>query len=203
MRRMIGKNISSKLIEEVAQDAKEVEVMKSFCNVFAHCKCSIVCDCKKSQRTRYQSVHVLEHIWDGRDHPILKVRRSHFIPAGMEGVLVEILPHLTLAGFAGIGLRIDGKIVIAAVRGNKAQIVEDLLGIRPPTDAFMGSSLKLSWLNQHFTHVAMHNHNDVQLTRFARAYILRLIGDFMLTDHSSSRVPVRYLPLLEDFTITG
>ncbi|XP_027338024.1 serine/threonine-protein phosphatase 7 long form homolog [Abrus precatorius] len=102
-----------------------------------------------------------------------------------------------------IGLRIDGKAVIAAVGGNKAQIVEDLLGIRPPDDAFMGSSLKLSWLDQHFIHVAMHNHNELQLTRFARAYILRLIGGFMLADHSSSRVPVRYLPLLEDFTIKG
>ncbi|XP_027346453.1 serine/threonine-protein phosphatase 7 long form homolog [Abrus precatorius] len=148
----------------------------------------------------------------------------------MEGVPVEIISHLTLAGFAGvvqlacfpidrhlitalverwrlethtfhmvpgeytitfqdiaiqIGLRIDGKAVIAAVRGNKAQIMEDLLGIRPLDDAFMGSGLKLSWLDQHFTHVAMHNHNELQLTRFARAYILRLIGDFMLADHSS------------------
>ncbi|XP_027364651.1 protein MAIN-LIKE 2-like [Abrus precatorius] len=197
---------------------------------------------------KYQSVHVSEHIWDGREHPVLKVRRSHFIPAGLEGVLVEILPHLTLARFAGVaqlacfpidrhlitalverwrlethtfhmppgectitlqdiaiqtGLRIDGKAVIAAVGGDKTQIVEDLLGIRPPADAFMGSSLKLSWLDQHFTHVAMHNHNELQLTRFARTYILRLIGGFMLANHSSSRVPVRYLPLLEDFTITA
>ncbi|XP_027355456.1 serine/threonine-protein phosphatase 7 long form homolog [Abrus precatorius] len=51
---------------------------------------------------RFQYVHVSEHIWDGREHPILKVRQSHFIPAGMEGVLMEILPHLTLAGFAGV-----------------------------------------------------------------------------------------------------
>ncbi|XP_027368141.1 protein MAIN-LIKE 2-like [Abrus precatorius] len=190
---------------------------------------------------RFQSVHVSEHIWDGREHLILKVRRSHFIPAGMEGVPMEILPHLTLAGFAGvaqlacfpidrhlitalverwrpethtfhmppgectitlqdiviqIGLHIDGKAIIAAVGGNKAQIVEDLLGIRPLDDAFAGSSLKLSWLDQHFTHVAMHNHNELQLTRFARAYILRLIGGFMLADHSSSRVPVRYLPFV-------
>ncbi|XP_027364805.1 protein MAIN-LIKE 2-like [Abrus precatorius] len=129
---------------------------------------------------KYQSVHVSEHIWDGREHLILKVRMSHFIPAGMEGVPMEILPHLTLAGFAGvaqldiaiqIGLHIDGKTVIAAVGGNKAQIVEDLFGIRPPDDAFAGSSLKLS--------------------------------GFMLADHFSSRVPVRYLPLLEDFIITG
>ncbi|XP_027364389.1 uncharacterized protein LOC113871491 [Abrus precatorius] len=102
---------------------------------------------------RYQSIHVSEHIWDGREHPVLKVRRSHFIPADMEGVPVEILPHLILAGFVGVaqltcfpidrhlitaltGFRIDGKVMIAAVGGDKTQIVEDLLGIRPPADAF-------------------------------------------------------------------
>ncbi|XP_027355419.1 serine/threonine-protein phosphatase 7 long form homolog [Abrus precatorius] len=149
-------------------------------------------DSKDGSLLRYQFVHVSKHIWDGRDHPILKVRRSHFILAGMEGVSMEILPHLTLAGFAGVAqlacfpidrhfitalverwkpethtfqmppgectvtlqdiviqiwLRIDGKAVIAAVGGNKAQIVEYLLGIRPPNDAFMGSRLKLSWFD--------------------------------------------------------
>ncbi|XP_027363043.1 serine/threonine-protein phosphatase 7 long form homolog [Abrus precatorius] len=197
---------------------------------------------------RYQSIHVSEHIWDDREHPILRVRRGHFIHAGMEGVPVEIIPHLTVAGFAGVaqlasipidrqlitalverwrpethtfhmphgecaitlqdiaiqmGLRIDGRPVIAPTGGDRAQIVEDLLGIRPPNSAFMGSSLKLTWLDEHFSHVWLHNQNLIQLTRFARAYILRLIGGFMLADHSSSRVPVRYLPLLEDLEITG
>ncbi|XP_027357204.1 serine/threonine-protein phosphatase 7 long form homolog [Abrus precatorius] len=95
----------------------------------------------------------------------------------MEGVLIEIIPHLTVARFAGVaqlasisidrqliialmGLRIDGRPVIAPTGGDRAQIVEDLLGIRPPSR-------------------------------------------FMLADHSSSRVPVRYLPLLEDLKITG
>ncbi|XP_027351105.1 protein MAIN-LIKE 2-like [Abrus precatorius] len=96
-----------------------------------------------------------------------------------------------------MGLRIDGRPVIAPTGG------EDLLGIRPPSFTFMGSSLKLIWLDEHFSHVGLHNKNSIQLTCFTRAYILRLIGGFMLADHSSSRVPVRYLPLLEDLEITG
>ncbi|XP_027348136.1 serine/threonine-protein phosphatase 7 long form homolog [Abrus precatorius] len=119
---------------------------------------------------RLQNIHVSEHIWDGRDHPILKVRKSQFISAGLDGVLEEILPHLELAGFTGIahdisvllGLRIDGRPVIALIGGNYADIVEESLGIRPSRAYF--------------------------ITRFARAYMLRLIGGFMLSDHSSSRV---------------
>ncbi|XP_027368789.1 protein MAIN-LIKE 2-like [Abrus precatorius] len=170
---------------------------------------------------RFQSIHVSEHIWDRREHPILKVRRSHFISAGMEGVPMEILPHLTLAGFVGVAqlacFPIDRHLITALVerwrpethtfhmspRACTITLQDIAIQIGPPDDAFAGSNLKLSWLDQHFTHVAMHNHNELQLTRFARAYILRLIGGFMLADHSSSRVPVRYLPLLEDFTIIG
>ncbi|XP_027338115.1 serine/threonine-protein phosphatase 7 long form homolog [Abrus precatorius] len=197
---------------------------------------------------RYQSIHVSEHIWNGREHPILRVRRGHFIHAGMEGVPVEIIPHLTVVGFTGVaqltsipidrqlitalverwrpethtfhmppgecaitlqdiaiqmGLRIDGRPVIVSTGGDRAQIVEDLLGIRPLNSTFMGSSLKLTLLDEHFSHVGLHNQNPIQLTHFAKAYILRLIGEFMLAYHSSSRVPVMYLPLLEDLEITG
>ncbi|XP_027346373.1 serine/threonine-protein phosphatase 7 long form homolog [Abrus precatorius] len=197
---------------------------------------------------RLQNIHVSEHIWDGRDHPILKVRKSQFIPAGLDGVPEEILPHLELAGFTEIahvcqfpldlslitalverwrpeihtfhlppgectitlqdvsvllGLRIDGRPVIAPIGVNYADIVEESLGIRPSRADFVGSFLKTSWLDQHFTHVAMHAQNPLQITRFARAYMLRLIGGFMLSDHSSSRVSVRYLPLLEDFAVTS
>ncbi|XP_027364455.1 protein MAIN-LIKE 2-like [Abrus precatorius] len=195
-----------------------------------------------------QNVHVSEHIWDGRKHLILKVRKSQFIPTGLDGVPQEILPHLEIARFTRIarvyqfpldlpliialverwslethtfhlpqgectitlqdifvllGLQIDGRPMIAPIGGNYADIVEESLGIRPSRDAFVGSFLKMSWLDQHFTHVAMHAQNPLQITRFVRAYMLRLIRGFILNDHSSSRVSMRYLPLLEDFDITG
>ncbi|XP_027337444.1 protein MAIN-LIKE 2-like [Abrus precatorius] len=194
-----------------------------------------------------QNIHVSKHIWDGRDHPILKVRKRQFISAGLDDVPEEILPHLELAGFTSIthvcqfpldfllitalverwrlethtfhlppgectitlqdisvllGLRINGRPVIAPIGSNYADIVEESLGIRPSRADFVGSFLKTSWLDQHFTHVTMHAHNPLQITRFARAYMLRLIGGFMLSDHSSSKVSVRYLPLLENFTVT-
>ncbi|XP_057440455.1 protein MAINTENANCE OF MERISTEMS-like [Lotus japonicus] len=37
----------------------------------------------------------------------------------------------------------------------------------------------------------------------ARAYILRLIGTFLLCDHTGSHVPLRYLILLRDFEETA
>ncbi|XP_027357285.1 serine/threonine-protein phosphatase 7 long form homolog [Abrus precatorius] len=98
---------------------------------------------------RLQNIHVSEHIWDGRDHHILKVRKSQFIPAGLDGVPEEILPHLELAGFTGIahdisvllGLRIDGKPVTASIGCNYANIVKESLGIRPSRADFVGSFL--------------------------------------------------------------
>ncbi|XP_027363238.1 serine/threonine-protein phosphatase 7 long form homolog [Abrus precatorius] len=62
------------------------------------------------------------------------------------------------------GLRVHGLPVFTAIGCNWSQIVEDSLGIIPPLEAFVGSSLKLNY--------------------------------------SSSRVTVRYLPLLQDFAIT-
>ncbi|XP_027368436.1 serine/threonine-protein phosphatase 7 long form homolog [Abrus precatorius] len=53
-----------------------------------------------------------------------------------------------------LGLRIDVRLVIAPTEGDWAQIVEDNLGMRPGSE---GSFLKMSWLDEHFIHIAMHN----------------------------------------------
>ncbi|XP_027364432.1 serine/threonine-protein phosphatase 7 long form homolog [Abrus precatorius] len=162
---------------------------------------------------RLQNIHVSEHIWDGQDHPILKFPLDlPLITALVERWRPEThtfhLPPsectITLQDISVLlGLRIDGRPVIAPIRGNYDDIVEESLGIRPSRADFVGSFLKTSWLDQHFTHVAMHAQNPLQITRFARAYMLRLFGSFMLSDHSSSRISVRYLLLLEDFAVTG
>ncbi|XP_027356769.1 protein MAIN-LIKE 2-like [Abrus precatorius] len=188
---------------------------------------------------------MFEHILDGWDYPILKVRKSQFILAGLDDTPQEIIPHSELVGFNGIahicqflldlplitalvkrwrlethfslasrrvydhfagyvllGLRIDERPVIVSIRGNYAYIVEESLRIRPERDAFVGRFFRMSWLDQNFTHVAMHAQSPLQITRFARAYMLRLIDGFTLSDHSSNRVLVRYLPLLHDFAVT-
>ncbi|XP_027364596.1 serine/threonine-protein phosphatase 7 long form homolog [Abrus precatorius] len=154
---------------------------------------------------RFQSFHVSKHIWDGRDHPMLRVRKSQNIPGRLEGVSQKIIPHLepkthtfhlppgeytiTLQDVAILlGLRIDGRPVIAPTGG---------------PDAFVGSFLKMSWLDEHFNHIGMHNQNVVQITQFAKAYILMLIGGFMLPDHSSSRVSLCMTTNIDRVTIGG
>ncbi|KAK7316060.1 hypothetical protein VNO77_34732 [Canavalia gladiata] len=57
----------------------------------------------------------------------------------------------------------------------------------------------MSWLLQHFASIEDHMGNEEQLDRFMRVYMLRLIGGVLFCDHSSSRVPLRYLPLIADF----
>ncbi|XP_027337398.1 serine/threonine-protein phosphatase 7 long form homolog [Abrus precatorius] len=127
-----------------------------------------------------QKIHMSEHIWDGGEHPILKVRKSQFIPTGLDSIPQDILSHLELAGFTGIahdifvllGLQINGRSVIVLIGGNYADIVERVKGLDHHVMLLLGLHIAVDWR-------------------------------FWLSDHSSSRVSVRYLPLLKDFAVTG
>ncbi|XP_027357458.1 protein MAIN-LIKE 1-like [Abrus precatorius] len=78
-----------------------------------------------SSLLRFQSIHVSEYIWDERDHPILRVRKSQNISGGLEGVPEEIIPHLELAGFVGVAnlsqLPVDMGLITALVERWRAE----------------------------------------------------------------------------------
>ena len=101
------------------------------------------------------------------------------------------------------GLRIDGMPVAGNTSGVWQPILQQLLGVTPPQNAFHGHRLKMGWLNTHFSDINDHNDNEVQVQRFARAYILRLMGSVLFPDHSGNLVPLRLLPFLEDFAVAG
>ncbi|XP_027337000.1 serine/threonine-protein phosphatase 7 long form homolog [Abrus precatorius] len=140
----------------------------------------------------------------------MKVRKYQFIPAGLDGILLEILSHLKLAGFAGVAqlanFPLDRYLITALVERWKPETHTFHMPLGECTimlqDIAIQIGLRVDELLIFAATGAMHNQNELQLTRFARAYIMRLIGGFMLVDYSSSRVTVRYLPLLEDFAIT-
>nr|KYP38834.1 Serine/threonine protein phosphatase 7 long form isogeny [Cajanus cajan] len=76
-----------------------------------------------------------------------------------------------------LGLKVHGDPITGCSTYRWVSLIEDLLGIIPPTNAIKGGRLKMSWVDQYFSDVSMHVHSVQQMERYARAYILRLLGD--------------------------
>ncbi|CAK9166390.1 unnamed protein product [Ilex paraguariensis] len=106
-----------------------------------------------------------------------------------------------------LGLPIDG----APVTGDDAQrsvsqwqdICERLLGFRPPETAIEGSRLRMSVLGARFAAPIPQDADDVTVDRYARAYILLLIGGCLFADKSQNKVQLMFLQHLEDLDDTG
>lgn len=98
-----------------------------------------------------------------------------------------------------LGLRISGHVVTGNGDLQWDDLCEELLGVRPDRSVLHGSALKLSWLRSHF-HKPPPDADDLTLQRYARAYILGLIGGFLFTDKSGADVQLIFLPLLRDFS---
>ena len=81
--------------------------------------------------------------------------------------------------------------------------MHNLLGIAPEPSDIRGGGLKLKWLDDHFADISDHEHSEIQLQRFTRAYILRLFRGLLFPDHSGRYVHLKYLPFLEDFDVCG
>ncbi|XP_057249382.1 serine/threonine-protein phosphatase 7 long form homolog [Beta vulgaris subsp. vulgaris] len=106
-----------------------------------------------------------------------------------------------------LGLRVHGAPVTGRGEGNWAALVFELLGIWPNTPenepkVLQGSSLRLTWLRQHFF-LLPNDADEVTVQRFARAYILALMGSILFADKSGDAVQVLYLPLLADLDVAG
>ncbi|XP_021748786.1 serine/threonine-protein phosphatase 7 long form homolog [Chenopodium quinoa] len=70
---------------------------------------------------------------------------------------------------------------------------------KPP---LKGSALRLSWLRKNFSNLSP-DADDLTVQRFARAYILMLMGSVLFTDKSGDVVQLIYLPLLTDLHTAG
>nr|KYP41967.1 Serine/threonine protein phosphatase 7 long form isogeny [Cajanus cajan] len=192
--------------------------------------------------------HIFEHIWNGAEDRVLKVRsakqselRGGDIPAAVHDLLqragfmgmaqISYFPvdnHLisalvkrwrpethtfhmpfgectiTLEDVAILlGLKISGAPITGYATMDWGAIVQRLLGMTPPESMLAGSRLRMSWIDRHFSDVSKHIHSQEQLERYTRAFILRIIGGYLLTDHSSSLVSLRYLSFLEDLDVCG
>ncbi|XP_057452208.1 serine/threonine-protein phosphatase 7 long form homolog [Lotus japonicus] len=164
-----------------------------------------------------QNKHVSGYVWNETNKKVLKLRLPH-IP--LNGVPPQIEPYVQLAGFyetalAGsikqdkvlistlLVLNIDGQPVTGVTWCDWSDLVIRALGVIPPACAIRGSCLNMKWLNQCFNFQNLGVLEPAEAEFAARAFILRLIGTFLLPDHSGSHVPLRYLLLIENLALAS
>ncbi|CAN0846174.1 Serine/threonine-protein phosphatase 7 long form homolog [Linum grandiflorum] len=77
---------------------------------------------------------------------------------------------------------------------NWAALVEEVLG-KPPSGILKGDvRMKMSWLHDHFySYTDVADDDETQLLQYARAYMISIIGGFMLPSRSSVYVHYQYL----------
>ncbi|XP_020237962.1 protein MAIN-LIKE 2 [Cajanus cajan] len=102
-----------------------------------------------------------------------------------------------------LGLKIFGAPITGYATMDWVGLVQRLLSMTPPELVLVGGRLRMSWIDRHFSDVSEHIHSQEQLEHHTRAFILCMIGRYLLTYHSSSFVSLRYLSLLEDFDAFG
>ncbi|CAN1282150.1 Serine/threonine-protein phosphatase 7 long form homolog [Linum perenne] len=103
------------------------------------------------------------------------------------------------------GLRIDGGVVTGWTASNSwIEMIADFLGPRLEAGSphMKGSQLKLTWLTQTFNELPPHP-TPLDIERYARAYMLCLIGGFLFPNKSTRYVHLMWLPLLANFNNAG
>jgi hypothetical protein len=101
-----------------------------------------------------------------------------------------------------LGLPVDGLPVTGLTDSKWRELCIRLLGVDPPSPQLSGSRLSLNWLAQQFPPLAV-DADDVTVKRYARMYILQLMGDSIFADKSQDKVHLMFLTLLEDFDVAG
>ncbi|XP_019455030.1 PREDICTED: serine/threonine-protein phosphatase 7 long form homolog [Lupinus angustifolius] len=100
-----------------------------------------------------------------------------------------------------LGIPIEVEVITGVTSMDWEDICMQLLGAVPAGNELMGQRVKLTWLERTFRDLP-DNANDVIIEQHAKAFILRMIGEFLMPDTSGNRVHLMYLPFLDDLTET-
>ncbi|KAF1899190.1 hypothetical protein Lal_00019312 [Lupinus albus] len=100
-----------------------------------------------------------------------------------------------------LGLPIDGNIVTRPTNMDWNVVCHNLLGAVPNERQIVGQHIQMSWLDSTFQQLP-DDATETVIDQHARAFILRMIGGFLMPDTSGSRVHLMYLLLLEDLSET-
>ncbi|RYR75055.1 hypothetical protein Ahy_A02g009759 isoform F [Arachis hypogaea] len=111
-------------------------------------------------------------------------------------------------------LRIDGDPVSGCIGGWEQhhqgrtieELCEQILGVVPgPEDRQSQTkwTVKLTWFHNTVCRELEQDATEERLRKYARGYIMQLIGGILFPDASDSWVHIRWLPLLEDLDACG
>jgi len=101
-----------------------------------------------------------------------------------------------------LGLPVDGRAVTGATAYDWYALCLDLLGVVPDDAKLLkGCRINMGWLRRQFS-VPPAGAGELALIRYARAYILQLMGGCLFADKSGNLVSLMFLPLLRDFQET-
>nr|GEX29899.1 serine/threonine-protein phosphatase 7 long form homolog [Tanacetum cinerariifolium] len=101
-----------------------------------------------------------------------------------------------------LGLAIDGDPVIGVTYTSCDAVCMKYLGRTPDSVSTSGGMVKLSWLKETFSGCPENCSLDT-IERHTRAYLLYLVGSTIFSTTTGNKVPVMYLPLLENFDQAG
>ncbi|RYR04267.1 hypothetical protein Ahy_B06g083915 [Arachis hypogaea] len=85
---------------------------------------------------------------------------------------------------------LDGVAHIASVVNE-----EELLGVLPPADCINKFTVRCSWMQETFGQIP-DGADDATIQRYARAYIMMLLGTQLFGDKSGTRLHIRWLPCM-------
>ncbi|MBA0635177.1 hypothetical protein Godav_022292 [Gossypium davidsonii] len=96
-----------------------------------------------------------------------------------------------------MGLLVDGSALTGSVQSvDWGAVCYDLLGVIP--DNIYGGWIEMGWLRNTFPEPG-NDLTEVERIRYARAYILEMIGGYLIPDLSRNLVHLRWLLKLVDF----
>uniref|UniRef100_A0A1S3CPC5 Aminotransferase-like plant mobile domain-containing protein n=1 Tax=Cucumis melo TaxID=3656 RepID=A0A1S3CPC5_CUCME len=101
-----------------------------------------------------------------------------------------------------VGLPADGEPVTGQMHDDWLHVCQELLGVIPPPKQIRGQRLSLTWLGAKF-HELANDTDEETITRYARAYILQLMGGSIFADKSTCYVHLMFLPFLANLHHTG
>ena len=101
-----------------------------------------------------------------------------------------------------LGLRIHGLPITGTCDIDWSLLCYELLGVTPPTSKIKGSAISTRCICHQFSHPPVDS-DDTTLERYARAFILGLIGSTLFTNKKGTHIHMCYLPLLKDLTQTS
>ncbi len=100
-----------------------------------------------------------------------------------------------------LGLPMDGYAVTGSIQsGDWVAVCYELLGAVP--DKMDGGKVEMGWLRATFPDLN-ENSTEIERIRYARSYILQIIGGYLMPDTSRSRVHLRWLLKIVDFREAG